>query len=107
MLRRRGWSGDALAGIVNPAGRMLGDTQEEIALSVMAEIVARRNRRQRRAQGVEAETEQVADMTEEPIFATDPICGMAVEIASARYRSGDVYFCGPGCLETYEASLAR
>ena len=47
-LRQRGWSGDALAGIVNPAGSTLADAPEEIALSIMADIVDRRNRRQTR-----------------------------------------------------------
>jgi YHS domain-containing protein len=32
---------------------------------------------------------------------------MAVEIAVARYRSGDVFFCGSGCLEAYEAEPSR
>jgi xanthine dehydrogenase accessory factor len=117
VLRRRGWSGDALAGIVNPAGRTLGDTQEEIALSVLAEIVDRRNRRKRRAVTGEgggpllrgsallapaSPPPQPAPST--PLFATDPVCGMAVEIAGAMYRSGDVYFCGRGCMEAYEAA---
>jgi xanthine dehydrogenase accessory factor len=95
VLRRRGWSGDALSGIVNPAGQMLGDSQEEIALSVLADIVDRRHRqviRNRPSETPEAATP----------FARDPVCGMSVEIASARFRSGDVYFCGPGCLEAYE-----
>lgn len=96
VLRRRGWSGDALSGIVNPAGKTLGDTQEEIALSVLADIVARRSRQEQR--GVEV------PMFQAPVFVTDPICNMAVEIATAMYRSGDVYFCGPGCLAAYEAA---
>ena len=99
VLRRRGWTGDELATIVNPAGKMLGDSQEEIALSVLAEIVARRHRRK---VGVTPSTEDV-----EPTFATDPVCGMAVEIATALYRSGDVYFCGPGCLAAYDVEAAE
>lgn len=96
-LQRRGWSGDALAGIVNPAGRELGDSQEDIALFVLAEVVDRRQRRVRRERATKPA------MDEPPEFARDPVCGMSVEVASARYRSGDVYFCGPGCLEAYEA----
>jgi xanthine dehydrogenase accessory factor len=95
VLRRRGWSGDALAGIVNPAGRMLGDTQEEIALSVLADIVDRRHRRQTRT--------VAAIETPAVLFATDPICGMSVEIAAARYVRDGVYFCSQGCLEAYGA----
>jgi xanthine dehydrogenase accessory factor len=120
VLRRRGWPGDALAGIVNPAGRTLGDSQEEIALSVLAEIVDRRNRRKKRAVIGELPAGSRRDDLRTsvpappptpstpsiPLFATDPVCGMAVEIAGAMYRSGDVFFCGRGCLEAYEASLA-
>lgn len=95
-LRRRGWSGDALAGIVNPAGKLFGDSQDEIALFVLAEIVDRRRRRIRRERAAEPAPAAA-------IYARDPICGMSVEVASAQYRSGAVYFCGPGCLTAYEA----
>jgi xanthine dehydrogenase accessory factor len=95
VLRRRGWSGDALSTIVNPAGKMLGDTQEEIALSVLADIVARRHRREQRSASPPTETAEAS------VFATDPVCGMAVETTHALYCSGDVYFCGPSCLEAY------
>jgi xanthine dehydrogenase accessory factor len=98
-LRQRGWPGDALSGIVNPAGSTLADAPEEIALSVMADIVDRRNRRQKRmTPAVEAEIQT---------FATDPVCGMAVEIAGALFQSGDVYFCCAGCLEAYEREPDR
>ncbi|GAC1323969.1 MAG: XdhC family protein [Chloroflexota bacterium] len=98
-LRKRGWPGDALSGIVNPAGRMLADAPEEIALSVMADIVDRRNRRQKRMVSV-AEPQIEA-------FATDPVCGMAVEIADALFRSGDVYFCCAACEQAYEREPDR
>jgi len=98
-LRKRGWPGDALSGIVNPAGRTLADAAEEIALSVLADIVDRRNRRHKR----------MAPATEPsvPAFATDPVCGMAVEIAGALFQSGDVYFCGASCREAYEREPDR
>jgi xanthine dehydrogenase accessory factor len=96
-LRRRGWSGDALAGIVNPAGRELGDSQADIALFVLAEVVDRRQRRVRRERASEPAP------AETPTYAHDPVCGMSVEIATAKYRSGDVYFCAAGCRDAYEA----
>jgi xanthine dehydrogenase accessory factor len=111
VLRRRGWSGDALSGIVSPAGRMLGDTQEEIALSVLADIVTRRHRRKagRTApRGYPAPTSELLPAPDsaggpDPAFTTDPICGMAVEIAGSRFQLGDVHFCSPACLEAYGA----
>jgi len=96
-LRRRGWSGDALAGIINPAGRELGDSQANIALFVLAEVVDRRQRRVRRERAAEPTQSEAA------IYARDPVCGMSVDVATAQYRSGDLYFCAPGCLNAYEA----
>ena len=32
---------------------------------------------------------------------------MAVEIANAKFQSGDVYFCSGGCLEAYEREPER
>ncbi len=99
VLRKRGWSGDALSGIVNPAGRTLADAPEEIALSILADIVDRRNRRQKRAApAVEPDFQT---------FAIDPVCGMAVEIAGALFRSGETYFCCAGCKEAYEREPDR
>lgn len=98
-LRKRGWPGDDLSGIVNPAGRTLADAPEEVALSVLADIVDRRNRRQRRmAPAVEPEL---------PTFATDPVCGMAVEIDGALFQSEGIYFCCAGCQEAYEREPDR
>jgi xanthine dehydrogenase accessory factor len=99
VLRKRGWPGDALSGIVNPAGRTLADAPEEIALSVMADVVDRRNRRQKRMAPV--------PQAEVQAFATDPVCGMAVEIAGALFHTDDVYFCCAGCQEAYEREPDR
>ncbi|GAC1397435.1 MAG: XdhC/CoxI family protein [Chloroflexota bacterium] len=98
-LRKRGWPGDALSGIVNPAGRTLADAPEEIALSILADIVDRRNRRQKRMTPA-PEPDVVA-------FATDPVCGMAVEISGALFHTDDVYFCCMGCQEAYEVNRER
>ncbi len=42
-------------------------------------------------------------LSEAAIYARDPVCGMSVDEATAQYRSGDLYFCAPGCLNAYEA----
>ena len=43
--------------------------------------------------------------------AIDPVCGMTVDIADARYRTvhegTTIYFCSAGCLEAFEADPAR
>jgi xanthine dehydrogenase accessory factor len=80
----------ALERVFAPAGLDLGArTPEEIALSVMAQIV-----QQRRAS---AKPDLIAGLKE----AKDPICGMSVVVASARH-SAEVggktyYFCCAGC----------
>jgi YHS domain-containing protein len=45
-----------------------------------------------------------------PVFATDPVCGMAVEIKpgaiSARWGSSSYYFCSEECRDRFLA-MAR
>jgi xanthine dehydrogenase accessory factor len=95
-LRGRGLDEEALARIRSPAGLDLGPSgQEEIAVAILAELVAWRHTRG--ASPVEAVDE-----------AIDPICGMTVSIAGARetlVRDGTTYyFCGPGCRRRFEAA---
>ena len=51
------------------------------------------------------ETGQTA-IVHEPETAIDPVCGMIVEIATARHRSTldgrDYYFCCPACKRLFE-----
>jgi len=100
LLLGQGVSAEALAGIRSPAGIAIGaQMPEEIALSVLAEIVERR----RAAAPVASGTA--------PSEAIDPVCGMTVEIATARYTaehaSRTYYFCGGGCRERFLAAPAR
>jgi xanthine dehydrogenase accessory factor len=91
-LRERGLDEAALRRVRAPAGGTRTGGQAEIALFAMAEVVAERLRRAR----------PPADLS---AFATDPVCGMAVEVAGAAWRvahaGGTVYFCGEGCRERF------
>ncbi|HEX6899039.1 MAG TPA: XdhC family protein [Thermoanaerobaculia bacterium] len=103
LLLDRGVPASALDAIRNPAGVDIGArTPEEIALSILAEIVA--GQRAAKTEG-EDEEEQAAAAT-----AIDPICGMTVEIAGARHtaeRDGRTwYFCCGGCRERFLAGGA-
>ena len=74
-----------------PAGLDIGAQKpEEIALSVMAQIVERL--RKKAAPSVSASV---------PEEAKDPICGMTVNVATARHKANvagvDYYFCCAGC----------
>ena len=99
-LLRRGLGEDALARVHTPAGRSRGGTQEEIALLALAEVVAARRKQPARS---------LLPMAPAEAFAIDPVCGMTVDIATARYRTEHdgkwVYFCGAGCQAAFEAQL--
>ncbi len=98
-LREQGVSDRALTRIHAPAGLDLGSTtHEEIAVSVIAELVAFK------AAGAGA---QVVDV-EIPPQAVDPICGMSVDISTARFvtdqpNGNKAYFCAAGCQRTFES----
>ena len=97
-LRARGVAPERLGALKAPAGLDIGAvTPEEIAISILAEII----QHHRSEKSVPAERPTVE--TE----AIDPICGMTVDVATARYRSDvagvAVYFCCRGCLETFES----
>ena len=101
----------ALDAIRSPAGVRIGaETPEEIALSVLAEIVER----QRAAPAVkeeEAKPTPIAGEATAAIEAIDPICGMTVTIAGARHTAEHGgrtwYFCCGGCRERFLASPDR
>jgi xanthine dehydrogenase accessory factor len=104
-LSQRGVAADRLGRLKAPAGLDLGAiTPVEIAISILAEIV----QHHRSAKTVEAEP--VADALT-PTEAIDPICGMSVEIATARYRSDvadrTTYFCCLHCKETFDQDPGR
>ena len=100
----RGVAAERLGRLKAPAGLDLGAvTPEEIAVSILAEIVARR----RRAPA----PSPAAAPSAAPTTALDPVCGMTVTIATTRHRSegpaGPVYFCCGGCKQRYDREPAR
>ncbi|MBI2073177.1 MAG: XdhC family protein [Gemmatimonadetes bacterium] len=95
-----GIAGETLERIRNPAGLDIGAEQpEEIALSVLAEIVQVRRTAQPEVQRAESGGSSPADE------ALDPICGMTVAVATARHRAEyggrTYYFCCAGCREQF------
>jgi xanthine dehydrogenase accessory factor len=76
------------------ADSSVGGSQEEIALAVLAEIVAERH------------AHQPAYAMRMPATAIDPICGMSVDIEGAMHTLvvGDTthYFCSAGCLDAFK-----
>ncbi|HEU4834197.1 MAG TPA: XdhC family protein, partial [Pyrinomonadaceae bacterium] len=95
-VRTTGASDEDIAVITCPAGIEIGsETLPEIALSVAAEIT-----RVRRASSEQPEPQR------ESQTAVDPICGMTVDIDTAKYSSvvdgKTFYFCCLRCKETFE-----
>jgi xanthine dehydrogenase accessory factor len=108
-LRDRGVSPELLQRVKCPAGLQLGAvTPPEIAFSIMGEILQLR-RSTRDADGVRTAVPS-ADAIPDAI-AVDPVCGMTVQIAGARYTSthdGKTFlFCGIGCKERFDHAPAR
>jgi xanthine dehydrogenase accessory factor len=78
---------------------------DEIALSIMAEIVQRRRNSADLAwQPASVENTQ-PEVAPAPAAALDPVCGMSVTIAEAKYsyeyEGSTYYFCCPGCKTTF------
>ena len=97
-LRSEGVADDLLEAIETPAGLDIGArTPAEVALSILARIIA-----VRRSAPVRA-----------PASAVDPVCGMTVAVTadtpSTEHRGEMVYFCCAGCRTKFEErrELAR
>jgi len=91
--RTTGATDEDIATFKCPAGVDLGgETLQEIALSVAAELI-----RVRRARVEEVSTKNVA---------VDPICGMTVDTQNAKYttlvNNETIYFCCLRCKETFD-----
>jgi xanthine dehydrogenase accessory factor len=87
-LRERGLDEETLARVRSPAGLDLGPlTQQEIAVAVLAELVAWRHDR--------------GPLGDLPVEAVDPVCGMTVAVSgdtpSAEHEGATYFFCCPGC----------
>lgn len=102
-LADRGLSQELLDRVKVPAGLDLGKvTHREISVGILAELV------KLRAAGelVAGEAVQVPEVEE----SIDPVCGMTVEVASARHtfehEGTTYYFCCPGCRKAFEKDPA-
>ena len=101
-LRSKGVPPEALQTVKYPAGLDIGaETPEEIALSVLTEIIQRM-----RADWKGISLEPAAQVAQ--VQSIDPICNMTVNVAESRYHSSydgtTFHFCCLACKERFEQS---
>jgi xanthine dehydrogenase accessory factor len=104
-LRAEGVAEQCLGALETPAGLDIGArTPEEIALSILARIVAVRRAEQTVSVRVVAPAQELAT-------AIDPVCGMAVaaveQTPHVDHEGRPVYFCCDGCRTAFEHDPPR
>ncbi len=101
---------EQIARLKYPAGLDFGAvTPEEIALSILAEIIQRR--RQPQAANFQVSTLELPVAQPLAVETIDPVCGMTVEIATAHfmseYQGTTYYFCAAACKRSFDKEPGR
>lgn len=106
-LRGRGIAQSRLDQVHAPAGLNIAATSpEEIAVSILAEIIKARHSQSSTAAVVNKSSQVLPVLNSE---AKDPICGMMVDTTKAKYKSQHegrwVYFCCAGCKDVFDREV--
>ena len=105
-LRKKGISQSVLEQVRVPAGLNIGaGTPEEIAVSILSEIVQVRSTAEMK-KAVPGTTKPSQGLPVLNAEAKDPVCGMSVDSGKARYKTQHegkwFYFCCGGCKEAFD-----
>ena len=105
-LKVRGISDERIASLHAPAGLDIQARQpEEIALSILAQIIQLRRARDSFHWQTETGDSHAASGEDQPVqTAVDPVCGMTVEVTGTHrheHRGTRYYFCCGGCLSRF------
>jgi len=99
---------EQMARLKYPAGLDFGAvTPEEIALSILAEIIQRLRQLSNVAENKSPNTNLHLPVAQDLVLeAIDPVCGMTVEVATAHFTSEysgkTYYFCAAGCKRSFD-----
>jgi xanthine dehydrogenase accessory factor len=101
-LRDAGVPSERVSQIRAPAGLDIrAASPEEIAVSVLGEIIQVMGSRAKSAAGPKKNALPVLNKE-----ARDPVCGMTVDVMSAKYKSehnaSNIYFCCAGCKQSFD-----
>jgi xanthine dehydrogenase accessory factor len=104
-LRNRGISAERLQAVRAPAGLNLGaGSPEEIALSILAEIIQVRGSAEKAPATIGSKPAEILPVLKTE--AKDPICGMTVHTGNAKHKTQHkgkwFYFCCAGCKDAFE-----
>jgi xanthine dehydrogenase accessory factor len=111
-LREASVPSERLSQIHAPAGLDIrAASPEEIAVSILAEIIQRKGARTKAVAEPAKSTSSALSLAGRnlPVVnhdARDPVCGMLVNSSAAKHRSAhngsDVYFCCAGCKQAFD-----
>jgi xanthine dehydrogenase accessory factor len=107
-LTMQGFTEADMQRIKAPAGLNIHAQEgDEIALSIMAEIVQQRHTTPPNVEAAPEHAHEPIDIPVQAVSGTaiDPVCGMEVDMATAKFTAEHdgktYYFCAPGCKRTF------
>jgi xanthine dehydrogenase accessory factor len=108
-LLQRGVDKDKLITIKSPAGiNITAKKPEEVAISILAEIIAIQNNRPASNEGfIGQDSENKNGTAAKPSYYINPVCGVPVDRNSPKhivdYKGEKIYFCCDGCKVKFDA----